>query len=172
MYLMCCVFGYNPGHVDDTMLHLQILLRMATPTIEVSQSVATSTTTRATSCGKASHLRAASRRQRVRHVTAHVDIETVATTNVSERIERHMLAATSVVTTATLGGTELLLSFGSATRWLWAPHLSMLKRSSNSPKTWTWGAHSWIFYYQLRHSHGLCWRTCIIAAYAWMSIQR
>ena len=92
---------------------------MATPTIEVSQSVATSITTRATSCGKASHLRAALRRQRVRHVTAHVDIETVAMTNVPEYIlERRMLAASSVVTTATLGGTELLSSFGSATRWL------------------------------------------------------
>ena len=92
---------------------------MATLIIEVCRSVATSTTTRATSCGKVAHLRAALRRQRVRHVTAHVDIETVAMTNVPEYIlERRMLAASSVVTTATLGGTELLLSFGSATRWL------------------------------------------------------
>ena len=91
---------------------------MTTPATRAPRIVATSTATRATSSGKAAHLRAALRHHRApRHVTAHVDTEVVAMTNVLElRTEARMqlVAVTTVVTTATLAtiipltGTELM----------------------------------------------------------------
>ena len=89
---------------------------MTTPATRAPRIVATSTATRATSSGKAAHLRAASRHHRApRHVTAHVDTEVIAMTNVPGHTEARMqlVAVTTVVTTATLAtiipltGTEL-----------------------------------------------------------------